>query len=204
MDLQKDGTAGDPAQVLLGHKNGFPVFGLSWNRDGRSLLSAGGDGTVRLWDTMLQGPFGKVATSISSTTSTTLSSPTKKTGDKAVTNAIAKEALEKATKNLEQAKANPDMNVPGLRPESELHASSGAALAVYRHAEQKPIWSVDFAPCGYYFASAGADGTARLWTTDRVVPVRIFGGHTAKSVNSVVFPGLACHCFKVSSICDIW
>ena len=199
MDLQKDGTAGDPAQVLLGHKNGFPVFGLSWNRDGRSLLSAGGDGTVRLWDTMLQGPFGKVATSISSTTSTTLSSPTKKTGDKAVTNAIAKEALEKATKNLEQAKANPDMNVPGLRPESELHASSGAALAVYRHAEQKPIWSVDFAPCGYYFASAGADGTARLWTTDRVVPVRIFCGHTAKSVNSVVFHP---NCNYVLTGCD--
>lgn len=185
MDLQKDGTAGDAAQVLLGHKNGFPVFDVSWNRDGRSLLSAGGDGTVRLWDTMLQGPYGEVAENLS--TSTTLSSPKKASSEKAVTNAIAKETLEKATSSLEQAKLNPDMNVPGLKPESNLVQSSGAALAVYRHAEQKPIWSTAFAPCGYYFASAGADATARLWTTDRVVPVRIFCGHTSNSVNSVVF-----------------
>jgi WD40 repeat protein len=183
MDLQKDGTAGDAAQVLLGHKNGFPVFDVSWNRDGRSLLSAGGDGTIRLWDTMLQGPYGEVAESISSSTV----GPPKKTGEKAVTNAIAKESLDNATSILEQAKLNPDMNVPGLRPESNVVASSGAALAVYRHAAQKPIWSTAFAPCGYYFASAGADGTARLWTTDRVVPVRIFCGHTSSSVNSVVF-----------------
>jgi WD40 repeat protein len=183
MDLQKDGTAGDAAQVLLGHKNGFPVFDVSWNRDGRSLLSAGGDGTIRLWDTMLQGPYGEVAESISSSTV----GPPKKTGEKAVTNAVAKEALENATSILEQAKLNPDMNVPGLRPESNVVASSGAALAVYRHAEQKPIWSTAFAPCGYYFASAGADATARLWTTDRAVPVRIFCGHTSNSVNSVVF-----------------
>lgn len=185
MDLQKDGTAGDPAQVLLGHKNGFPVFGLSWNRDGRSLLSAGGDGTVRLWDTMLQGPFGEVATNLSSTSTTLTSSKT--TNAKNITNSIAKETLLNATQNLEKAKTKPGMNVPGLKPESEVQASSGAALAVYRHAEQKPIWSVDFAPSGYYFASAGADGTARLWTTDRVLPVRMFCGHTANSVNSVVF-----------------
>jgi transcription initiation factor TFIID subunit 5 len=48
-----------------------------------------------------------------------------------------------------------------------------------------PVWSVAFAPCGYYFASAGADGTARLWTTDRSVPVRLFTGHTAGNVNCV-------------------
>ena len=58
-DLMKKGDGGEACQVLLGHKNGFPVFDLSWNKDGRSLLSAGGDGSVRLWDTMAQGPFGQ-------------------------------------------------------------------------------------------------------------------------------------------------
>jgi hypothetical protein len=51
----------EPSAILLGHKNGFPVFELDWNRDGRTLLSGGGDGSVRLWDTMAVGPFGDIA-----------------------------------------------------------------------------------------------------------------------------------------------
>jgi transcription initiation factor TFIID subunit 5 len=104
-----------------------------------------------------------------------------------VTNAAAREALAKATGMLDKAKMRPDMNVPGLKPEST-PVVSGAALAVYRgHAPNTPVWSVAFAPCGYYFASAGADATARLWTTDRPVPVRLFTGHTSNSIHSVVF-----------------
>lgn len=188
-ELPSDGLAGDPAQVLLGHKNGFPVFDVSWNRDGRSLLSAGGDGTIRLWDTMVQGPFGNLSTdyeSSSEPTSTTVTSP-KKPAEKNTISPVLKEDLEKATKNLEQANESPDMSVPGLKPESNMVPASGAALAVYRHAAQKPIWATAFAPCGYYFASAGADATARLWTTDRVAPVRLFCGHTANSINTVTW-----------------
>ncbi|CAJ1959730.1 unnamed protein product [Cylindrotheca closterium] len=188
-DLGSDGMAGDAAQVLLGHKNGFPVFDVSWNRDGRSLLSAGGDGTIRLWDTMVQGPYGNLSTNNdpAGPTSTTVTAAKKPAENKNAISSALKEDLEKATKNLEQAKETPQMTVPGLKPESNLVPSSGAALAVYRHAAQKPIWSTAFAPCGYYFASAGADATARLWTTDRVAPVRLFCGHTANSVNTVVF-----------------
>lgn len=189
-ELPSDGLAGDAAQVLLGHKNGFPVFDISWNRDGRSLLSAGGDGTIRLWDTMLQGPYGNASsadnTDSPEPTSTTVTSP-KKPAEKNSISPKLKEDLEKATKELEKAKESPDMSVPGLKPESNYVPSSGAALAVYRHAAQKPIWSTAFAPCGYYFASAGADSTARLWTTDRIAPVRLFCGHTANSVNTVAW-----------------
>ena len=189
--IQGDGSMGDAQQVLLGHKNGFPVFDVDWNRDGRSLLSAGGDGSVRLWDTMAQGPFGlvgKPTNKPSSTTTTSASSKKNPTSvSEKVTAAQAKEQLDKATKALEQAVSNPDMDVPGLKPETNAY-TSGAALAVYRgHVPNTPVWSVAFAPCGYYFASAGADATARLWTTDRPSPVRLFAGHTSNSVNSVVF-----------------
>ena len=178
---EDDGATREVCQVLLGHKNGFPVFDLSWNRDGRSLLSCGGDGTVRLWDTMAQGPFGEVTKDVSPPNTTT---PKKTT---ILTNATAKDALVRATLELEKAKESPDMSVPGFKPESPKY-QSGAALAVYRgHAPNTPVWSVAFAPSGYYFASAGGDATARLWVTDRPTPVRLFAGHTSDSVHCVTF-----------------
>jgi len=144
----------ETAMVLLGHKNGFPVFDVDWNRDGRTLLSAGGDGSVRLWDTMAKGPYGKVS---------------------------------KDPKGQKAKGAPEDSIVPGFRTETN-EDISGAALAVYRgHMPSAPVWSVSFAPSGYYFASAGADGTARLWTTDRPAPVRVFAGHVSPSVNCVTW-----------------
>jgi WD domain, G-beta repeat len=148
----------EPEQVLLGHKNGFPVFGLSWNRDGRSLLSCAGDGTARLWDTKAVGSFG---------------------GDPSVERASSS-SRKGASSGTTRA-----MSIPIATRETSEHRS-GAALAVYRgHAPNSPIWSVSFAPCGYYFATAGADATVRLWTTDREVPVRLFTGHTSMMVNCV-------------------
>ena len=157
-----DGSASktrEPLQVLLGHKNGFPVFDVDWNRDGRSLLSAGGDGSVRLWDTMAVGPFSE---SVAPTTFSSAVTANPNTGDTDSSDLI-----------------------PGLR-QRKADFSSGAALAVYRgHAGSAPVWSVAFAPSGYYFVSSGGDATARLWTTDRPIPVRLFTGHTSVNVNCV-------------------
>ena len=40
-----------------------------------------------------------------------------------------------------------------------------------------PVWDVDFSPLGYYFASASHDGTARIWSTDHIFPLRVLAGH---------------------------
>ena len=153
----------ESAQVLLGHKNGFPIFDLDWNRDGRTLLSAGGDGSIRLWDTAAVGPFGRLANVVKKSHSSGISSTilTPSTGP------------------------DPQPSVPGLRSEPMVEVS-GAALAAYRgHTPSSPIWSVAFSPSGYYFASAGWDSTARVWTTDNPTPVRILAGHFSPSVNSI-------------------
>lgn len=167
-----DGAVSESAMVLLGHKNGFPVFDVNWNRDGRSLLSAGGDGSIRLWDTMAKGPFGEMAKVMRYTApkSTTLTS-----------------------------KDEGEMKVPGLRAEASSNVS-GAGLAVYRgHAPSSPVWAVEQAPSGYYFASAGADATGRIWTTDRPSPVRVLSGHTSASVNTITWHP---NCNYVLTGCD--
>jgi transcription initiation factor TFIID subunit 5 len=82
--------------------------------------------------------------------------------------------------------------VPGMRGVGKEERSSkagveigGAALSVYYgHSEQTAVWDCKFAPSGYYFASAGSDATARIWTTDQTTPVRCLAGHRA-SVNCV-------------------
>ena len=149
--------------VLMGHKKGLPVYSIDWNRDGRTLLSAGGDGTIRLWDSGAVGPFGKLASVTKrSTKSTTIKKQSNKTPSLA---------------------SEPDTHVPGAKPQTMVE-KHGAALACYKgHARTTPIWSVAMAPCGYYFASAGSDSTARLWCTDRPTPVRIFMGHHSQNVN---------------------
>ncbi|KAL7447082.1 hypothetical protein ACHAXM_011097 [Skeletonema potamos] len=152
-------SLGEPSMVLLGHKNGFPVFDVDWTRNGRTLLSAGGDGTVRLWDTQAVGPYGRLSNvsqqknSSSGVTSTSLST----------------------------------VEVPGSKAESLVEVG-GAALAVYRgHAPATPVWSVSSAPCGYYFATAGSDFTARIFATDRCTSVRILSGHVSPNVNCVTW-----------------
>lgn len=39
-----------------------------------------------------------------------------------------------------------------------------------------PVWDVAACPHGTYFVSAGADQTARLWSTEVARPLRIFNG----------------------------
>ena len=51
-----------------------------------------------------------------------------------------------------------------------------ANLVAYR-GHMLPVWSVASCPHhGFYFASAGADRTARVWSTERAQPLRIMAG----------------------------
>ena len=53
-------------------------------------------------------------------------------------------------------------------------------LAVYPHASgAAPVWSVAFCPLTpKVFASAGRDGTAKLWSTAAAAPQLVFAGHS--------------------------
>ena len=53
---------------------------------------------------------------------------------------------------------------------------TGANLVCYK-SHNFAVWSVQFSPLGFYFASGSHDRTARLWTTNQPYPLRIFVGH---------------------------
>lgn len=41
------------------------------------------------------------------------------------------------------------------------------------------VWAVKFAPCGYFFAACHQNGTASMYSTDRIAPLRMFCEHTS-------------------------
>ena len=48
---------------------------------------------------------------------------------------------------------------------------------------------MQFSPLGHYFASASHDRTARIWSMDRVHPLRIMAGHLSDVDVSISFGG---------------
>ena len=154
---KSESALGVPSMVLLGHKNGFPVFDVDWTRNGRTLLSAGGDGSVRLWDSEAVGPYGK----------------------------LSNVSVQK--KKIASASLSGAVDVPGSKAESLVEVCGAALSVYHGHAPSTPVWSVSSAPSGYYFASAGSDYTARIWCTDRSSPIRVLSGHISPSVNCVTW-----------------
>ena len=151
------------------------MFDFDWTPNGWTLLSAGGDGTCRIWDTRAVGPYDR------------LSNVTQQRGGAAGGGGShPRHAGRMLTDSLGGTnKSSSSMFIPGAKPEP-LVEIGGAALSVYRgHAPGTPIWSVSAAPSGYYFASAGSDCTARIWSTDRCAQLRILAGHAIPSVNCV-------------------
>lgn len=163
VDSINGASTNDSVVVLVGHKKGLPVFDIDWNKDGRTLISAGGDGSLRLWDTKAVGSYGEIA------------------------HITDRKSGLNGNKGMLQFPGNPSTTVPGAKHESRAQRHGSALVCYQGHAPSTPVWSVAIAPCGYYFASAGADSTARLWCTDRPMPIRVFAGHYSENVNCVSF-----------------
>ena len=52
---------------------------------------------------------------------------------------------------------------------------TGNKLVTYTgHSSRTPIWSIDWSPAGYYFATGSGDSTARIWRSDIPFPIRNF------------------------------
>jgi transcription initiation factor TFIID subunit 5 len=63
---------------------------------------------------------------------------------------------------------------------------TGCKLVTYiGHSTRTPVWSIDWSPAGYYFATGSGDSTARVWRTDVPFPIRNFNVNGSQHVQVV-------------------
>jgi transcription initiation factor TFIID subunit 5 len=133
------------------------VYALSWSPESRLLLSGGGDGCIRLWD------LGWSIAKHNRDTAATAAAAAAATAAAAAAAAAAGTAaapLQNGAAAAAAATAAAAAANSGSSSSAAYQQPAARALAVYR-GHKNAVWSVDFSPLGYYFASGGGESHVR-------------------------------------------
>jgi len=155
--LVLDARTGEERLRLDGHVHGSGVFGIDVSSDGTSVATAGGDGTVKVWNLA--------------------------TGDEVFTfsghtSAVYDVEFSPDGRLLATASADRTARILDARTGGELHPLRGHETFVF---------GLDTSPDGTILATASWDGTVGLWEPETGRLIRFLGDQGGKEINSVAF-----------------
>ena len=139
-----------------------PVFSLTYNQQGTVMASAGGDGTVRLWNTVTQRQIGTIITGAGGAN-------------------VPEVVFNRAGTLLATAGGNGTVRL--WDPASRQRV--GAVMTATDNGS--PVLGIAFNPAGTLLATAGGDGTVRLWNTATEQQVDAITPAAGVPVSSVAF-----------------
>jgi WD40 repeat protein len=144
-------AAGDARERNLLTANAEGVASLALSPDGKTLASAGDDGTIRLWDTSGY-PIGQPMDPLPNGLKTALYSVAWSPDGKTIVSGDAEGTI-------------------------RLWNISGKLMGQGFKGHQGDVSSIRFSPDGLTIVSSGSDGTIRLWDTDGNPVGKPFKGH---------------------------
>lgn len=156
-------TASVPSQTvqllksLLGHERPVNTIVLK-QADGRTLISAGADSTIRMWDLVTGAQINKL-----------------EGGHTAFINALA---LSQDESTLFSAGVDKQIVFWDL--------ATGEIIHTIENAHDSAINDLALSPDGQVLASVGADGQVKLWNSETGAAIASLPGHHS-SINAVVF-----------------